>query len=748
MTRTLNLKTKVPQNPDHLTERGGTYIWRKVARGLSVVALLTVISTARAGTVSIQGLTAAQFASAFGAPPPTFNGIALPGSGFIFEPAPFPLGSLTFGDQGNSALFVEGAGQGFDIGTGHKLLVDEFPNNTNANINITFATPVAVIGLIAGDQFGGPPGGDAALFNVTFADASSITGIGSDGSLPITGGNTPSYFRILNTGVSGISQLNFSDTAGAPTLDTVTATVPEPNSVWLPAMLILALGIGSVIRKRKTAAARLAPLALLAVFAILAVPSRSFAQVNCNLAVPNNPLTAAGLGTPYILSPGDAGCSQSAGTMAFVQAAIYDPGAHTISVYTPLVADPPSGSPLKKPRYVISPVVPTLPANAVVALWFGYNANNLTLTGPGVASGNCFTGFGQYAACNTTAFWAAVNADTTLLTNTWNAFKGQTGSDGQACPTSRSYSIVDQDPTDNLPVSFLLTTEAQPRTAQDTVANRAKFVTMFGPLGTGWNVQINPSDEVVVDRFIDGALGCNPPVVADLTDPGTTRASLAVNELFAGLSSGQFPAINNTSIYGNGATQLRGPGLVAIGDTFTLVPTFQQPLTPSAGYPYTGGEITAFDNYVAAMGYTGQTNPQTISGTLQTGAGTAFARTNQYRASTNQPLAVAGSTATPDGSLGDASVQTYCTKLYTRTAVGDNSPADLLFNKDLSAFNQAGNGPGGSDLFIFLGDRFAASYDLLGCAAVFGKPNPVNVANVNATTPGTPVLPYYPVVFP
>jgi len=230
-------------------------------------------------------------------------------------------------------------------------------------------------------------------------------------------------------------------------------------------------------------------------------------------------------------------------------------------------------------------------------------------------------------------------------------------------------------------------------------------------------------------------------MVADLTDPGTMHASLAVNELFAGLQSGQFPAINPTSIYGNGATQLRGPGLVAIGDTFTLVPTFTQPNTPSGGYPYAGGDLTAFDNYVAAMGYTGQSNPQTISGTLQTGPGTAFARTNQYRASTNQPLASASSTTGQDGTTADASVQTFCTKMYTRTAVGDNSPADLLFNKDAAAF-QGVPGPVGT-LFQFLGNRFAASYDLLGCAAVFGKGNPVNVPNVNAQTP-----PYYPVVFP
>jgi hypothetical protein len=270
----------------------------------------------------------------------------------------------------------------------------------------------------------------------------------------------------------------------------------------------------------------------------------------------------------------------------------------------------------------------------------------------------------------------------------------------------------------------------------------------------GWTIQINPSDEAVVDIFIDGALGCAPPMVADLTDPGTTHASFAVNELFAGLQSGQFPAItgSNSSIYG-GTSGLMGPGLVAIGDTFTLSTPFTQPLTPSAGYPYNSTELAAFDAYVADMGYTGQTNLQTISGTLTQGTGTAFNRTVQYRAAANQPAPAYGSTATPDGTLGDASVQTFCTKMFTRTGVGDNSPADLLFNKDWSYFDQANNGPGGN-LFIFLGNRFAASYDLLGCAAVFGQANPVNVNNVGTTTPTTPgtAAPaspyYYPAVFP
>lgn len=420
--------------------------------GFFVVVLLTVIAAAQADTVVIQEVTAAQFAIDFGPTTGSFNGITTPGN-FVLEGGSFSNNGVMYDDGGAGGLIVSSE-LGFDIGTEPDAVLTE--GGSGNGINMTFGAPVVAVGLIAGDPEA--VGGGVATFDATFGDGSSVSDVGGDGSLPIIGGDNPNYFVVFDVGGNGITNLSFSTNTQFPTIDTLTttitsqglATIPEPNSVWLIAILMLALGVGSIIRKRKAVVARMAssaaPLALLAVFAALAVPSRSFAQVNCNIAVPNNPLTAAGLATPYILSAGDAGCSEAAGTMAFVQAAIYDPAAHTISVYTPLVINPASGSPLPKPTYAIAPVVPKLPPNAVVAIWFGYNANNLTLTGSAVTNGTCFTLFGQFAACNTTNFWNAVNADTTLLTSIWNMAKSNKGGDNLACPTSRSFSIVDQDP--------------------------------------------------------------------------------------------------------------------------------------------------------------------------------------------------------------------------------------------------------------------------------------------------------------
>jgi hypothetical protein len=102
------------------------------------------------------------------------------------------------------------------------------------------------------------------------------------------------------------------------------------------------------------------------------------ADPNCTLIVPANPLTALGLATPYQLTatdPADGPCDESNQSQAaFVQGAIINPGNGQISIYDPLVVD--AGS-----TAAVAPVLPTIPANAVVALWFGFNGDDLTLKG-------------------------------------------------------------------------------------------------------------------------------------------------------------------------------------------------------------------------------------------------------------------------------------------------------------------------------------------------------------------------------
>jgi hypothetical protein len=102
-------------------------------------------------------------------------------------------------------------------------------------------------------------------------------------------------------------------------------------------------------------------------------------NMNCTLIVPANPLTAQGLATPYQLTatdPANGPCNEAnPNQTAFVQGAVINPATGQISVYDPLVVD--AGT-----QPAAQPVVPTLPGGGVVALWFGFNGNTLSLAGP------------------------------------------------------------------------------------------------------------------------------------------------------------------------------------------------------------------------------------------------------------------------------------------------------------------------------------------------------------------------------
>lgn len=248
-------------------------------------------------------------------------------------------------------------------------------------------------------------------------------------------------------------------------------------------------------------------------------------NMDCTLVVPANPLTAQGLATPYKLvatNPDNGPCNETNGNQtAFVQGAVFNPVTGQISGYNPLVID-------QGTEPAVAPIMPTIPQGAVVALWFGFNGNNLTLQGTGnsLGTGKCVNGvnnsiFGQFSYCNAPAFFQAANravAGGQLVPPVLGV-----GKDGQTCPTVRDFSIVDQDQSDNVTTSYLVTGNNQ--IVQLTAANMAQ-----APNG---QVLTNGSDNRLLDVAVDGALGCNPWKVADLADPGQTITLLPLNELQA-----------------------------------------------------------------------------------------------------------------------------------------------------------------------------------------------------------------------
>lgn len=245
----------------------------------------------------------------------------------------------------------------------------------------------------------------------------------------------------------------------------------------------------------------------------------------CTLTVPSNPLTAAGLATPYLLSgtSGGGACHESSSAQAaFVQAAALDPATGQIAIYNPLVID-------RGTRPAAAPIVPTLPSGAIVALWFGSNANGLTLHGATqntLKSAQCVNGlgssdFGQMAYCNAPAFFSKANQ--LIAAGKLNIPALGMGRDGLTCPTVRDFSVVDQDQSDNVTTSYLIAQDGH--IAQNTAANQAALVSSE-TLGNG-------SDNGLLAQALDGALGCSPWRAPDLADPGAMIPALPLDELQA-----------------------------------------------------------------------------------------------------------------------------------------------------------------------------------------------------------------------
>ncbi len=249
---------------------------------------------------------------------------------------------------------------------------------------------------------------------------------------------------------------------------------------------------------------------------------------DCTLIVPSNPLSAKGLATPYQLiatDPNGGPCNEAnTAQSAFVEAVVFNPANSQISVYHPLVID--IGT---KPA--AATVVPALPANATVALWIGFNGDNLTLAAADpntLSNANCVNGlpgsiFTQVSFCNAPAFFKLAN--NAAINGTLKVPALATAKDGQTCPTVRSFSIIDQDQSDNVDTKYLTTSNGT--IAQNTKANAAAL--------KGASVILNPGDNSLYSYFAAPAIGCSAWLMPSLDDPGQMVPSQAVNELQAHL---------------------------------------------------------------------------------------------------------------------------------------------------------------------------------------------------------------------
>src|SRR2546421_3344073 len=377
---------------------------------------------------------------------------------------------------------------------------------------------------------------------------------------------------------------------------------------------------------------------------------------NCTLVVPADPLSAQGLATPYQLVATDrrkGACHESNDAQAAcVEASVLDPATGAVGVFPPLVVD--AGR-----RPAISPEAPKLPAGAVVGIWFGYNGDTLTLHGAPAAAksanGRGRSLFGQFAYCNAVAFLRAANA--AIAAKKLTVPPAQTARDGKPCPTVRDFSVVDQDQSDNVISSYLVQRDG--RTAPNTAANRRR-------LGGRATVLTNGSDNGLVDKFVDPALGCTPWTAPDLADPGAMVSSVALNELAAVAWTKQPVA---------------------------LVPT---------------------------------NNPMTVLNDRS-----SVTKPNLSRAGVNQPALAAGATTG----------RSYCRNMV------DIALPRLRLDRRLLRAGPSPDPAAAPNLYVFLVQRLRGSFDLLGCANLLKRRNPVPKVNAPALDAadnpetGTPAAP-------
>jgi hypothetical protein len=263
-----------------------------------------------------------------------------------------------------------------------------------------------------------------------------------------------------------------------------------------------------------------------------AAAAAAAANVSCRIIVPANPLSAQGLATPYQLegpagmTPAQSGCTMAnaANLGAFVQATILNPATGALSVYEPLVIT-------QGTTPAAAPVVPALPAGAVVTIDFGFNGTNLTQVGAtrnALAQGRCVNGlngsiFGQVSFCNGTGFFQAAFRAEAAGKLVVPATGTSTKVAGLPCPTTRNFNMIDQDQSDNVTSIYLLNGNGQ--TAQFNAANAAAM-----PAATKL---VNGSDNALISDFLDPTLGCTAFTAPDLSQAGTPSTSQALNELSA-----------------------------------------------------------------------------------------------------------------------------------------------------------------------------------------------------------------------
>ena len=344
-------------------------------------------------------------------------------------------------------------------------------------------------------------------------------------AIPASTASTGTTTGAGTTAVPATTTGTGTTSTAAPTASTGTTAAPTAATTVAPTATTTAAPTATATAST-TATASATPCPTASTTAPVAA-----ANVNCNIVVPANPLSATGLSTPWQLTgtggmtPQASGCTMAnfANLGAFVQATILNPRTGALSVYEPLVIT-------QGTTPAAAPVVPTLPRGAIVTVDVGFNGTDLTMVGAtanALQQGRCIDGlngsiFGQVSFCNGVNFFQTASRDAARGLVKIPAL-GTSPKTGTACLSTRSFGVVDQDPSDNVTTKYLVTASGQ--TAQFNAANQGALA--------GATTAVNGSDNALVDFFMDPTIGCTPFEAPDLSQAGTMSTSQALDELQA-----------------------------------------------------------------------------------------------------------------------------------------------------------------------------------------------------------------------
>ena len=300
-----------------------------------------------------------------------------------------------------------------------------------------------------------------------------------------------------------------------------------------------------------------------------------------------------------------------------------------------------------------------------------------------IINGACINGdpnvpgdlFGQFAACGATQFWQDVNVATAagLITNLPNSLDIF----GRPCLTTRSFEIVDADPSDNM-VTIYLWDKATNTVMQASAANKALFPNA---------VELtNGSDNRLLDVSVGPAIGC-PTLKAP------NMASQVVDPVYGMMGS-------------LGLNEIRAAALAI------LSPNMPQALVP------------VNDPMTIPMAADGTKKPQKAGPNVAM----MIAKTNAFRVAVNQVPLIAGTDPA-------AQAASYCQNFLTITATS------ILQDQRVTAVQVSPDIAAGTNLFTFLVNRHAQSWVTLNCDAVLKQQNmKVNYIDKANKMPLVPIL--------